>query len=90
LERDDWHHRLLNGSDYPLPGVMPLFSTKIMARKGFLDEKLVEPLKEIRTFNPILYDFLLKRHLHWKGKRFSLTIFESELFFKNKITTTVG
>ena len=21
-----WHHRLLNGSDYPLPGVMPVFS----------------------------------------------------------------
>src|SRR6185295_5292207 len=20
-----WHHRFLNGSDYPLPGVMPLF-----------------------------------------------------------------
>ena len=24
LERRDWHERLLNGSDYPLPGVVPL------------------------------------------------------------------
>jgi mannonate dehydratase len=90
LERDDWHHRLLNGSDYPLPGVMPLFSTKVMAQKGFLDEKIIDPLIAIRTFNPLLYDFLLKRHLHWKGKRFSSSIFESEPFFKNKTSTTVG
>ncbi|MGH6693101.1 MAG: amidohydrolase family protein, partial [Gammaproteobacteria bacterium] len=26
LERDDWHPRLLNGSDYPLPGIVPLHS----------------------------------------------------------------
>src|SRR5207237_486260 len=26
IERSEWHARLLNGSDYPLPGVMPIFS----------------------------------------------------------------
>ena len=26
IETRDWHARLLNGSDYPLPGVMPIFS----------------------------------------------------------------
>ena len=26
IERTEWHARLLNGSDYPLPGVMPMFS----------------------------------------------------------------
>lgn len=27
LQRQDWHHRLLHGSDYPLPGLIPLFSS---------------------------------------------------------------
>ena len=26
LASDDWHSRLLNGSDYPLPGIVPLYS----------------------------------------------------------------
>lgn len=82
LRRDDWHHRLLNGSDYPLPGVMPLFSTQTMHDAGFLAQSAVAPLKEIRRYNPMLYDFVLKRHLIWKGKRFATTVFESKKFFE--------
>ena len=26
LKRSDWHARLLHGSDYPLPGLGPLYS----------------------------------------------------------------
>jgi mannonate dehydratase len=26
LERQEWHTRFLNGSDYPLPGVIPILS----------------------------------------------------------------
>jgi len=89
LSRDDWHHRLLNGSDYPLPGVMPLFSTQTLHEAGYLEEKYVEPLKAIRPFNPMLYDFVLKRHLSWQGKRFATTIFESKSFFdENKTIST--
>jgi mannonate dehydratase len=90
LERDDWHHRLLNGSDYPLPGVMPLFSTQTLHDTGLLEKKLVEPLMEIRRFNPILYDFVLKRHLSWKGSRLSPTIFESQSFFEQNKTISTG
>jgi len=89
LRRDDWHHRLLNGSDYPLPGVMPLFSTQTLHDKGYLKATAVEPLKELRRFNPVLYDFVLKRHLAWKGKAFSTSIFESKSFFDQKQNKTV-
>jgi len=81
LYRDDWHHRLLNGSDYPLPGVMPLFSTQTLHDTGYLKAEAIEPLTELRRFNPVLYDFVLKRHLTWKGKRFATSIFESKSFF---------
>ena len=83
LERDDWHHRLVNGSDYPLPGVMPLFSTQTLHDAGYLDAASVEPLAELRQYNHMLYDFVLKRHLRWQGKGFSSRIFESKGFFEN-------
>ena len=37
LARRDWHPRLLNGSDYPLPGVMPLISLPQLVERGLLD-----------------------------------------------------
>ena len=37
VEREAWHGRLLNGSDYPLPGVMPLFSPRELVAAGLLD-----------------------------------------------------
>lgn len=82
LQRDDWHHRLLNGSDYPLPGVMPLFSNRHMHDTGYIKESAVEPLKEIRRYNPMLYDFVLKRQLRWNGKGFSTAVFETKKFFE--------
>jgi len=90
LTRDDWHHRLLNGSDYPLPGVMPLFSTLSMSSLGYLEQSAVEPLEEIRRYNPMLYDFVLKRHLHWQGKQFTKSIFESKNFFNENKKILIG
>jgi mannonate dehydratase len=77
LQRDDWHHRLLNGSDYPLPGVMPLFSVSTMVEQGYLEAKLAEPIAALRHHNPLLFDFVLKRHLEVDGKRFADSVFES-------------
>ena len=82
LQQEDWHPRLLNGSDYPLPGVMPLYSTKVLSRYGYLPESAVPVLKELRQYNPLLFDFVLKRHLQWQGKRFSPIIFHTRTHFK--------
>ena len=81
LERSDWHPRLLNGSDYPLPGVMPLFSLNLFVESGLLDSAAAPVLSEIRTYNPLLFDFVLKRHLRIGGKHFSPQIFETRAFF---------
>lgn len=86
LQREDWHPRLLNGSDYPLPGVMPLFSTTDMMNKGLLDAAVVPVLQEIRSHNPLLFDFALKRSLHLDGHRFPSSVFETRRFFGRKST----
>jgi predicted TIM-barrel fold metal-dependent hydrolase len=81
IERTDWHARLLNGSDYPLPGVMPLFSLDRLVAQDFVPRHVAEILKRVREHNPLLFDFALKRHLSASGKRFSAAVFETRRFF---------
>ncbi|MBM3359229.1 MAG: amidohydrolase [Betaproteobacteria bacterium] len=81
LEREDWHARLLNGSDYPLPGVMPLFSMDQLAQLRVIEPGLGPVLAAIREHNPLLFDFVLKRHLRSGNARFPRRVFETRAFF---------
>ncbi len=69
IERSDWHARLLNGSDYPLPGIMPLYSVDYMVELKYITPAMAPVLSAIRQHNPLLFDFVLKRHLNVNGKR---------------------
>ena len=81
LTRRDWQGRLLNGSDYPLPGVVPLIDLNKLVSRGLLDESMVEPLRALRHSNVLLFDFVLKRNLSLKGQRFANEVFETAPFF---------
>jgi len=81
LQRTDWHTRLLNGSDYPLPGIMPLFSVERLVDQGFLHPRASPVLKRIREHNPLLFDFVLKRELRSGASRFAETVFHTRDFF---------
>ena len=82
VTRDEWQPRLVNGSDYPLPGVLPLFSLKQLRRRGYITESDAEVLSAIRRHNPLLFDFVLKRALRIEGKGFSPAPFETREFFE--------
>jgi mannonate dehydratase len=84
IERTEWHPRLLNGSDYPLPGIMPLFSLDDLVAHGFVGRSVAEVLKRVREHNPLLFDFALKRHLVSNGKRLSPGVFETRGFFARR------
>lgn len=84
LQHRDWHARLLNGSDYPLPGIMPLFSVSHLAAAGLLDDAAVPFLQDIRKHNPLLFDFALKRLLRLGQNRFPAGVFETRHFFERK------
>jgi mannonate dehydratase len=81
IENEAWHARLLNGSDYPLPGVMPIFSVDYLVSRKLVDEQAAPILREIRAHNPLLFDFVLKRHLRSNGKAFAARVFETRGFF---------
>lgn len=84
IEEEAWHARLLNGSDYPLPGVMPLFSVGYLVSLGLIPERAAPILKEIRSHNVLLFDFVLKRTLRSRGKAFSPRLFETRGFFEGR------
>ncbi len=77
----DWRRRLLHGSDYPLPGLLPLYSPADLVDQGLLDPAAVEPLIAIRRHNPLLFDFVFKRSLRLDGKRLADDIFHTRDFF---------
>jgi len=81
LQRDDWHDRLLNGSDYPLPGVLPLFSLRGLALDGFIGEAEAAWLSQLRRHHPLLFDWVLKRRLAADGRRFAPAVFETRRVF---------
>jgi predicted TIM-barrel fold metal-dependent hydrolase len=67
LEREDLHERLVNGSDYPLPAVNVLIRTRPLVKLGYLTAKESNSLKEIYQYNPLLFDFVLKRTVKRPG-----------------------
>jgi mannonate dehydratase len=82
MERSDWHGRLLNGSDYPLPGLMPAYSMDVLVSRGLLEPAAAPVLSEIRRHNPLLFDLVLKRHLRWRGRAFPQVVFHTRRFFE--------
>ncbi len=61
LKRQDLHPRLVNGSDYPLPAINALIRTRSLASDGFITSEERTALNEIYDYNPLLFDFVLKR-----------------------------
>lgn len=83
LRRTDWHDRLLNGSDYPIPGILPLIAPAALARAGLLPKGAVDDLVRLREHNPLLFDLALKRLVRWREHRFAASVFHTRSFFQN-------
>lgn len=76
LRRPDLQARLLNGSDYPLPGIDLVIWTRKLVRLGLLTAEERSALNEIFDQNPLLFDFVLKRTLHTReGQSLSPDVF---------------
>lgn len=77
IQRQDWHSRMLHGSDHPLPGLMPLFSVPALVKAGLLPQAEVAVLEQVREHNSLLFDFMLKRRLRWQGQALPAAVFEA-------------
>jgi len=63
LSRREHHHRLIYGSDYPLPAINAGISLKLLNKLEYIPKKDIQPLREIYNKNPLLFSFALKRRL---------------------------
>jgi uncharacterized protein len=81
LARPAWHARLLHGSDYPLPGILPIYNASTFADLGLLPASAVPVLDAIQQHNPLLFDFVSKRHLSLRGQRLAPGVFQTRDFF---------
>lgn len=63
LERREWHHRLLHGSDYPLPGIRYVYSLDAFVERGMLEAATADVLRVLQPLHPLLFEFVLKRSL---------------------------
>lgn len=81
LQRTDLHPRLVNGSDYPLPAINILIQTKYLVRHGFITPKERKILNEIYKYNPLIFDYAVKRTVKdpETGEIFSKKIFTRDL-----------
>ena len=85
LTRTDWHPRLINASDYPLPGVMPLFSLRQLVTKKYINDEQAIILDKIRRHHALLFDLVLKRCLQAGGRKFADEVFHSRRIFDKNI-----
>ncbi len=81
LSREDWHARLLHGSDYPLPCIAPLVQLHPLVRAGVLAADDVGALDAMRAHNPLLFDLVLKRRMRWRGARLGDQVFQTRRHF---------
>ena len=62
-------------------GILPPVSPEPIAERGLLAPAAVPVLREIRERNALLFDFVLKRSVAARGRRFDRAVFETRAFF---------
>lgn len=92
MKAKELHPRLVNGSDYPLPAINPLVSTRWLEREGYLSRADRLRCNEVYESNPLLFDFVVKRALVWREGaaeyRFSPCVFETRWLFEGHTPKT--
>lgn len=85
LAASELHHRLVNGSDYPLCALPIVNNSWWLERSSLLDSDDRRLCEKVRLSNPLLYDFVLKRSIRVLDRglprRFSPKVFEGDWLF---------
>jgi mannonate dehydratase len=63
MRRPELWDKLVNGTDYPLPGFYGAVSPLQMTFRHWITRRELRALNEIARINPLLFDFVLKRTL---------------------------
>jgi mannonate dehydratase len=76
LQEKSIHHRLINGTDYPLVNLRLINMMEPYVQKGLITREEKKLLKEIRNYNSMVWDFCIKRTIRGpNGERFPDSMF---------------
>ncbi len=85
--------RLINGTDYPLPAINIVIRTRDLVEEGLLTETQRELLNEIYDYNPIMFDFVLKRTVSFRtsgsGEENEIFTFPASVFMQNSLLPAI-
>ena len=85
IKAEGYHHRLVNGSDYPMPALGFFFSTSKLRYEGYLTDEERRLCNKVFDANPMLFDFAVKRSLkveeNGRTYRFAPRVFETDWLF---------
>lgn len=62
-DQSGFTRQFIYGSDYPHPAAYLYYPVNDLISSGYLDENMRAPLKEIFKYNPLIFDFVLKRNI---------------------------
>ena len=86
LDDEALQGRLVNGSDYPLPAIDPLVSTRALVKADLLTEEDRAVCNAVYARNPLLFDYVLKRKVRavvdGRERRFLPRVFETAWLFE--------
>jgi mannonate dehydratase len=63
---------------------MPIMSVDRLVEMRLLPAQAAPVLKALREHNPLLFDFVQKRHLAYNDRRFPASVFETRGFFTQR------
>ncbi|MBI3819838.1 MAG: amidohydrolase family protein [Planctomycetes bacterium] len=83
LRREDLHSRLVNGTDYPIPAINIVVRTGKLRSLGLITPDERRALNEIYKYDPVVFDFVLKRTLHLTDPDGTVHRFAPSVFVEN-------
>lgn len=89
LGAQEWHHRFVNASDYPVPAIHIAINPLKLEYDGFLTGEDRSHCEKLARINPLLFDFCVKRSVRYRSPdghvyRFSNAAFESDQLFTRR------
>lgn len=69
MSHPELHHRLVNGTDYPLPAINLVIQTRKLVKHGMITREERKHLNEVYDYNPLVFDFVVKRTICFPGTR---------------------
>ena len=90
IQCEDFHDRLIYGSDYPVPAINGVVWYNRLVSNGLITQQQAVTLREIFKYNPVLADFVSKRIMRYTDDNGKVHKFSDVIFQQYPLISSVG